>query len=134
MCKLKKDVVFYAITIFILIFAFLPHKSMPSMIDQIDTRYLHVLAFGTLTFYMCCIRKVKLKKTFYMLMSLGIFIEVTQGLFTTREFDLMDIVYDLIGYGLIVFCWFVWGYLENSNSVFRYIKDFASKRFNLHWY
>ena len=102
MCKLKKDIKFYMISAVILVFAFLPHRLIPNLIDQIDTRYLHILAFGTLTFYMCYIQKIKIKKTFYLLLLFGLFIEITQGLFTTREFSLFDVVFDLIGYGLIV--------------------------------
>ena len=100
MYKVKNDIIFYAIIIFILIFALSPHNRIPQTIDSINTNYLHILSFLTLSLYLDYIKKIKLLNVLYFVLAFGLFIEVTQGLFTTREFDLFDVVFDLIGFGL----------------------------------
>jgi len=98
--KVKNDIIFYAIIIFILIFALSPHSRIPQTIDSVNTNYLHILSFLTLSLYLDYIKKIKLLNVLYFVLAFGLFIEVTQGLFTTREFDLFDVVFDFIGFGL----------------------------------
>jgi len=100
MYKVKDDIVFYAIIISILIFALLPYSCIPQAINGINTNYLHILSFFTLSLYLDCFKKIKLLDVLYFVLAFGLFIEITQGLFTTREFDLFDVVFDLIGFGL----------------------------------
>ena len=100
MYKVKKDTLFYAIIIFILIFALSPHSRIPQAIDSINTHYLHILSFFTMSLYLDYVKKIKLLNVLYFVLAFGLFIEITQGLFTTREFSLFDVVFDLIGFGL----------------------------------
>ncbi len=58
------------------------------------------MSFFVLSLYLDFIKKIKILNVFYFVVLFGLFIEITQGLFTTREFDLFDVVFDLIGFGL----------------------------------
>jgi len=100
MYKVKDDIVFYAIIIFILICALSPYGFMPQAIKGINTNYLHILSFLTLSLYLDYVKKIKLLNVLYFVLAFGLFIEITQGLFTMREFSLLDVVFDLIGFGL----------------------------------
>jgi len=101
MHRVKKDTLFYAIIIFILIFALSPHSRIPQVIDSINTHYLHICSFLVISLYLNYVKKIKLLNVLYFVLAFGLFIEITQGLFTTtREFSLFDVVFDLIGFGL----------------------------------
>lgn len=46
-------------------------------------------------------KKTKLLQILYFIVLFGAYIEIVQGLFTTREFSLYDIAYDLFGYFIL---------------------------------
>ena len=102
MSRVKKDILFYAIIFVTLVFAFLPHNQIPHDIDSINTNYLHVISFFVISFYLKYFKKIKILNIFYFTILFGFFIEIFQGLFTTREFSLLDVVFDIIGFGLVL--------------------------------
>jgi len=118
MYKVKNDIVFYGIIIFILIFALSPHSRIPQAIDSINTHYLHILSFLTLSLYLDYVKKIKILNVLYFVLAFGLFIEITQGLFTTREFSLFDVVFDLIGFGLNTLLLIVKKYFIYFDQVF----------------
>ena len=97
----KKNIYFILLLVIISIFAFLPHKSIPHAIDTFNANYKHVLAFFSISFYMYFYKKSTLIEIFIFILLFGIYIEVIQGLYTTREFSLYDLFFDLIGYLLL---------------------------------
>ncbi len=100
MYRVKKDILFYIIIALILIFALSPHNRIPQTIDNVDTNYLHILSFFVLSLYLDLFKKIKILNVFYFVILFGLSIEITQGLFTIRQFDLFDVVFDIIGFGL----------------------------------
>jgi len=99
---MQKNIVFGLLLFVISVFAFLPHENIPRDIDTFNANYKHVFAFFTIASYMYLYKKTNLLYVLSFVLFFGFYIEVVQGLFTTREFSLYDVVYDLFGYILLV--------------------------------
>ncbi len=95
---MKKNILFFILIIVISIFAFLPHEDIPHSIDSINTNYYHILTFIVITMYMYSYKKYTHLNIFIFIFIFGFYIEITQLLFTTRQFSIKDIGYDILGY------------------------------------
>ena len=102
MYKVRNDIIFYSIVATILVFALSPHNRVPQAIDSMNANVLHIAPFLVLSLYLDYLKKIKILNVFYFVIIFGLFIEITQGLFTTRQFDLYDVFFDLIGFGLSI--------------------------------
>ena len=99
---MQKNIVFLLLLFVISVFAFLPHENIPQDIDTFNANYKHIFAFFTIAFYMYFYKKINLVNILFFILLFGFYIEVVQGLFTTREFSLYDMLYDLLGYFSLV--------------------------------
>lgn len=82
-------------------FAFAPHEDIPKDIDNLNANILHVFTFFVISICFYNIKKYSYLQVFFIVITLGICIEIVQGLFTTREFSVFDLGYDIIGYSLM---------------------------------
>jgi len=98
---MQKFLIFILILLFTSIMAFLPHKDIPYAIDSFNANGKHVITFFVLSAYLYFFRMLSLKNIFYFILIFGTYIEIVQGLFTTRDFSFLDLIYDILGYSIL---------------------------------
>ena len=97
-----KNFGFLLLLFVISIFAFLPHSEIPKDIDYFNANYKHVFAFFTISLYLYSYKSTTFLNVLFFILLFGFYIEIFQGLFTTREFSLYDVIYDLLGYLMLI--------------------------------
>jgi len=105
---MKVNFIFLILLFIISVFAFAPHDNIPNTIDAFYPNVKHIFAFTVISFFMYFYKKTTFLNIFYFILFFGLFIEVVQGLFTTREFSMYDVIYDIFGYIIFII-------LVNSN-------------------
>ncbi len=107
------DIFLVFMLISISILAFLPHQVLPQIIEKDNPNFNHILAFFTISFYTYRFERWKLKNILFFIIAFGLYIEVFQGLFTTREFSLHDLLFDVAGYVIFLVLLFIFRLLKN---------------------
>ncbi|MEA1914902.1 MAG: VanZ family protein [Campylobacterota bacterium] len=96
------NTLFYSMLLGIFLFAFLPGDTLPKMLHAINPDLKHIVAFFVISLYVYHFKHWQIVGIGLFCLGFGLFIEIGQGLFTSREFSLHDLLYDVVGYGVFL--------------------------------